>query len=342
MFDDNIAVLCPNDESHLAALWAFCNSPSFRSELRALDSQLKVTIGTFAKVPFDLARWQAVAEQTGPLPEPHSEDPTQWLFKGNVKGSEARLQVAVARLLGYRWPEQPARDELSGLADPDGIVCLPAVLGESPAVDRLRGVLRAAYGDRWDLHTEQDLLEQVGYGGKTLEIWLRDEFFAQHAKLFHNRPFIWHIWDGRRDGFSVLVNYHTLDRAKLEKLTYSYLGEWVSRQQAGARDGTPGAETRLVAAQDLRRKLELILEGEPPYDIYVRWKPLEQQPMGWEPDLDDGVRLNIRPFVAAGVLRSRFTINWKKDRGRNPDGSERINDLHITLEQKRKAREKAG
>jgi hypothetical protein len=342
VFDDNIAVLCPHDEDHLPPLWAYCTSEDFRTALQTLDPKLNVTIGTFVKVPFDLAHWQAVAEKAGPLPQPHSEDPTQWLFKGNVKGSEAPLQVAVARLLGYRWPEQPERDELSGLADPDGIVCLPAVLGESPGVDRLREVLRAACGDEWELHTEQDLLGQVGHGGKTLEAWLRDGFFGQHAKLFHNRPFIWHIWDGRRDGFCVLAGYHSLDRAKLEKLTYSYLGEWISRQQAGARDGTPGAEARLVAAQDLRRKLELILEGEPPYDIYVRWKPLDQQPMGWEPDLDDGVRLNIRPFVAAGVLRSRFTVNWKKDRGRNPDGAERINDLHITLEQKRKAREKAG
>ena len=61
--------------------------------------------------------------------------------------------------------------------------------------------------------------------------------------------------------------------------------------------------------------------------------------MGWNLDLNDGVRVNIRPFVTAGVLRSRFTINWNKDRGTNPDGSERLNDLHYTLAQKREARQ---
>ena len=71
----------------------------------------------------------------------------------------------------------------------------------------------------------------------------------------------------------------------------------------------PGAGLRLAAGEALQTKLRLILEGEPPYDIYVRWKPLHEQPLGWEPDLNDGVRLNIRPFVTAGVLRSRFTIN---------------------------------
>jgi hypothetical protein len=78
----------------------------------------------------------------------------------------------------------------------------------------------------------------------------------------------------------------------------------------------------------LRTKLEAIREGESPYDLYVRWKPLHQQRLGWEPDLHDGVRLNIRPVVETGVLRISFTINWNKDRGKNPDGSERHNNLY--------------
>ena len=45
-------------------------------------------------------------------------------------------------------------------------------------------------------------------------------------------------------------------------------------------------------------KLIKILEGEPPYDIFVRWKPLVGQPAGWNPDINDGVRLNIRPVHA--------------------------------------------
>jgi hypothetical protein len=54
--------------------------------------------------------------------------------------------------------------------------------------------------------------------------------------------------------------------------------------------------------------------------------------LGWKPDLNDGVRLNIQSWVTAGVLCKRFTINWSKDRGKNPDGSERLNELHLTRE----------
>ena len=184
-------------------------------------------------------------------------------------------------------------------------------------------------------------MEGSGSSKKNLADWLRDDFFKQHNKLFGNRPFVWHIWDGRKDGFAALVNYHRLDRKMLEKLTYTYLGQdWVERQRADARDEVPGADARLAAALDLRGKLEAILEGEPPFDIYVRWKDVAEQPIGWDPDLNDGVRLNIRPFVEAGVLRSKVNLDWRKDRGKNPDDSERFNDLHLTVAEKNTARQK--
>ena len=54
-----------------------------------------------------------------------------------------------------------------------------------------------------------------------------------------------------------------------------------------------------------KSELEKILDGEPPYDIFVRWKPLHEQPIGWEPDLNDGVRLNIRPWLTATLRHTR-------------------------------------
>jgi hypothetical protein len=296
-----------------------------------------VTNASLVKIPFDLEYWQKVADEAGPLPEPYSNDPTQWLFQGNPVGSTEPLQVAMARLLGYRWP-QAEPDRLDRLADREGIVCLSALAGQAPAAERLRALLADAYGEAWSNDERDRLLAAVGFGGKSPDEWLRDGFFAQHCRLFHNRPFLWHIWDGRKDGFQALVNYHKLDAANLDRLIYTYLGTWIGDRRADLDAGLPAAEGRLAAALDLQHKLEAIREGEPPYDIFVRWKPLAQQPIGWQPDLNDGVRLNIRPFVTAGILRSKFTINWNKDRGTNPDGSERINDRHVTRAEKMRAR----
>jgi hypothetical protein len=340
-FDENVAVIIPKNPNYFPAIWHFCKSEEFVNEVRLLDKSLKVSCELFLKLPFDLKHWQKIAEKAGPLPEPHSDDPTQWLFKGHPLGSTDPLQVAVARLLGYKWRQQHP-DGLDQYLDDDGIVCLPPVAGEKPLSERLRELLATEYGAHWSPQLQSELLEQVEAPGKTLEDWLRDDFFTQHCRLFHNRPFIWHIWDGRKDGFSALVNYHKHDSVRLDKLIYTYLGDWIRFQRARRDHGEPGADGRLVAALELEKKLKLIKEGEPPYDLYVRWKSLDKQPIGWEPDLNDGVRLNIRPFVTAGVLRSKFTINWNKDRGKNPDGSERINDLHFTIAEKLAAKHKAG
>jgi hypothetical protein len=339
-FDDNAAVIIPNEEIHLRAIWHFLNSPDFVDDVRAIDSSIKVTNGTLVKVPFDLEHWLRAAAEAGDLSSPHSSDPTQWLFKGEVSGSMYPLQVAVARLLGFRWPDQEP-DELDDLADRDGLAALQSLPGEPDLATRLRGLLAVAYGGEWSSALERQLVIEAGGSNGKLEEWLRDKFFAQHVSVFDNRPFLWHIWDGRKDGFSAIISYHRLDHGTLEKLIFASLGSWVERQKQEVAAGRAWADARLAAAEKLQEQLRLILDGVPPYDVYVRWKELYEQPIGWHPDLDDGVRLNIRPFVTAEVLRSKVNVHWKKDRGTNPDGSERINDLHPSLDERREARRQA-
>jgi len=380
-YDKSQAVLVPKNEDHLAPLWAYCSSPAFHDDVRQLEQAVIVANGTLVKVPFDLTHWQQVAAERYPngLPKPYSDDPTQWIFHGHPQPATPALQVAVARLVGYTWPSETddkldlsddarawiARSKaLADHTDTDGIVCIPPVGQEASASDRLLNLLADAYGPEWSNDVLAQLLSAADHGGKSLETWLRDKFFIQHCALFGSRPFIWHVWDGLRDGFSALVNYHKLDYKTLEALIYTYLGDWIGRQKRDADSGVDGAQEKLAAAETLKKRLELILAGEAPYDIFVRWKPIEKQPIGWNPDLNDGVRLNIRPFLSvpdvgkrgAGVLRDKpKSLHWEKDRGSDVpsapwyelglqyDGKvgDRINDHHLSLADKRAAREAA-
>lgn len=358
-YDTNAAVIIPKNPDNELACFEYSCSGDFSKAVRAIDQKLMVTNATFMKVPFDLDYWQKVAAEKYPngLPKPYSDDPTQWLFHGHPVKTNNPLQVALARGLGYRWPaENDAEMELADeareliaavkafdhLSDADGIFCIPSVNAEQAGAERMRDYLQQVFASEWSAQTITQLLQKEGAKSTNLETWLRDEFFVQHCKLFQNRPFIWHIWDGRKDGFSVLVNYHKLTKDNLSKLIYTYLGDWIRMCEAKKKAGESGAEGLLTAALKLKEKLEAILEGEAPYDIFVRWKTLAQQPIGWDPDLNDGVRLNIRPFVEAGVLRSKFNVKWGIDRGKNPPGSPwgevRDNDRHLRLEEKRKAR----
>ncbi|WP_169107997.1 Eco57I restriction-modification methylase domain-containing protein [Comamonas suwonensis] len=409
-WDMNSATLVPLDASNLPAIWCFCSSPEYNEAVRQIDQALKVTNATLVKVPFDLAHWKQVAAERYPhgLPKPYSDDPTQWLFHGHPQPATDPLQVAVARLVGYRWPaelqaaassELQAKSDSSALPestssyrnndsalaapvpgsaapmelsdqahvwiahcstlaehiDDDGICCLPSVRGEPAAHERLLKLLIASWETvepgSWKPAVLDKLLAQADCTGKGLDVWLRDKFFEQHAKRFHHRPFVWHVWDGLKDGFAALVNYHQFDARKLDRLIHTYLGDWIRQQEIGVHEGVDDAPTRLAAAQDLKRRLELIATGEPPYDIFVRWKPLAQQPVAWNPDLNDGVRLNIRPFMTAEVLRHnkkpKLNITLDKDRGKDVEsapwfgvfGGERINDHHLTVAEKKAARE---
>jgi hypothetical protein len=359
LFRNGVAIIVPKNQKDLAAIWCFCSSEDYNRSIRKIDQKLYVTSSTLVKVPFDLDHWQAVAAEKYPngLPQPYSDDPTQWLFHGHPIKAERPLQVALARLLGYRWPAESDTDmelapearalieavqAFNGFSDEDGIVCLPPVNGEYAAAERLRALLQAVYGEQWSHTTPAQLLAQEGSKKSNLEDWLREEFFEQHCKLFHQRPFLWHIWDGRRDGFSAIVNYHKLSKENLQKLIYTYLGDWLRHCEALVKAGESGAEGLRAAALQLKARLEAILEGEAPYDIFVRWKHLHAQSLGWDPDLNDGVRLNIRPFMTADILRKKPNIKWGVDRGKNPPGSPwgeiRDNDRHLTLEEKRAAR----
>lgn len=347
VYDNSIAVILPRDPKHVLPIYCFVSSDEYRVEVRKINQKTQVANATLAKVPFDLKRWQNVATQRFPsgIPAPKSNDPTQWLFLGHPRDAVSPLLVAVARLLGYRWPRQtgvevPGCDPvgLDGLerhADPNGIVCLAAIKGEAPAEQRLNAILGDAFGSGWSAAVLAGLFAGCRFAGQSLDDWLRDEFFQQHCELFHQRPFVWHVWDGRRDGFHAFVNYHRLTapagggRRTLERLNYSYLGAWIDRQKSDQRAGVEGADGRLAAALHLRSELTKILDGEPPYDIFVRSKPLSKQPIGWEPDVNDGVRINIRPFMAARplsargasacILRAAPAISWDKDRGKEPN-----------------------
>jgi hypothetical protein len=364
-YDSNCCAIVPHDERHFPALWAYCSSEKFFETIRSINRSLKIEVGTILSSRLDVPHWQKVAAKKYPngLPEPYSHQPTQWLFHGHPAKAEAgtTLHVALARLSGYVWPsERDAKIRLSDearswiaktaylpTADNDGLLCLPPVAGNRALANRLRAYVASALSLDWSDGLERRLVVEADerFDNKpardaSLEAWLRDRAFRQHCDLFSQRPFLWHIWDGLKDGFSVFIHYHRFDQANLRKLTYTVLGEWIVRARAEKN------ELRVEKARELQQKLERILEGEAPNDIFVRWKALAQQPLGWDPDLDDGVRMNIRPFVAAGILREVPNIKWSKDRGKDVGSApwypvfrgERINDHHTTLAEKRAAR----
>lgn len=370
IYDPNCCAIVPNNPDHIPAVWEFCRSGRLAEAVRKINQNRKVEVGTFLATEFDLDSSDLAGHSNNQssVPEPFSDDCTQWLFHGHPRGAAkgTSLHTALARLCGYRWPsetdlEMPlsdvARQWVARTAelppgDNDGLLGAPPVAGEKPLADRLRAYLSAAFGSDWSDVLERrliadadELLDKKVARDGSLEAWVRDRAFRQHCALFGQRPFLWHITDGLKDGFSVFVHYHRFDQANLRKLTYTLLGDWLARAKA------ENNALRYEKGRELQQTLEKVLEGEKPYDIFVRWKSLAQQALGWDPDLDDGVRQNIRPFIEAGLLGHDLSKILKdKDRGNDIESApwhsafngERRNDHHTTLAEKRAAREEAA
>ena len=79
----------------------------------------------------------------------------------------------------------------------------------------------------------------------------------------------------------------------------------------GRADERVELQARLEEAQALDGKFQAVQEGhcEGPeggdrdYRILTPWKSADERPKGWDPDVDDGVKVNIAPLQKAGVLR---------------------------------------
>jgi hypothetical protein len=82
-------------------------------------------------------------------------------------------------------------------------------------------------------------------------------------------------------------------------------------RQRGAAAEVSRLQLQIEDVEEFRALLEKIERGdELPYRIRCRWKGEEEngRPGPYAPDIDDGVKVNIRPFQEAGLLAVKEVI----------------------------------
>lgn len=212
--------------------------------------------------------------------------------------------------------------------DGDGIVPFERIAGKPGLVERVHRELQVLFSklDVNGLEAEiaNELQARVSGYRRTNGIaeWLEEVFFEYHCALYKGRPIFWHIASRQGTGrfaFGALVHYHRFDRNRIAQLRAQYLRDAVEifRREAALADREGRVEShqewraRLEEVQGLDVRLQRIQEGyhEGPdggkedYRILTPWKAPEDRPKGWDPDVDDGVRVNIEPLQRGGVLR---------------------------------------
>lgn len=238
---------------------------------------------------------------------------------------EEYVDITLVRMLGYRWPEQDAYEATNGpildpdLVDPDGIIPLVLVpCGDEPVTEeRVQTRLVRQLGED---AADAFLADLRRYTRRDLGEWIRRDFFKAHAKRFKNRPIAWHL-RSPEGAFEALVLYHRLSRDTLQKLRVNYAGDRLARlradqQRARDRRDTATVTQLQVAIEDVeefRRTLADIEQGtELRHRIRCRWKDEDEagRPGPYAPDIDDGVKVNIRPFQESGLLPIKVISKW--------------------------------
>jgi hypothetical protein len=205
-------------------------------------------------------------------------------------------------------------------SDGDGVVPFVSMVGEPSLLERVLGELHSFFPDRDIGRVEIEIVNELNKSVKgyqrtrSLAEWLENAFFKYHSALYKGRPILWHIASSQgisRFAFGALVHYHKFNRDRMAKLRSQYLREAIEtfRREAaladkeGRGDDRVEWQARLEEAQQLDGRLQGIQEGAGDFAIQTPWKTLAERPLGWSPDIDDGVKVNIEPLQKAGVLR---------------------------------------
>ena len=200
------------------------------------------------------------------------------------KSDEEKRREHIRRFFSYHARRAVRQDE-------DGIVPLTGCAAREPyLVDRVRAQLEAQFGPAVAYQLEQD---GAAYLGWSVEEWLHRYFFARfHVKLYKKRPILWHLTSPRRY-FAVLADYHRLTRDTLPKVQTLYL--WPQMEEV---------RTRLAAARANQGAVKTISDLEDELaDLEETEKRLAQViDSGYNPDIDDGVKVNLLPLQEAGLL----------------------------------------
>jgi hypothetical protein len=247
------------------------------------------------------------------------------------RGTEDWLSVKLLRMLGHRWPMQDQYEAEEGKplldpawVDPDGIIACTSGLGEETLVERFRRFLDAEFGADRGHEVELGLTNTLGWrsgvewGKQTpldLRRWFERDFFKRHVSQFKKRPIAWHL-KSPKGSIHLIVYYHTFNRDRLALLRARYLGslrqeakgELESALAKGLDDRANVArveelEERLADLEAFDTRLAQLQEGrDRAARIWCPWKTPEEQPHGWDPDINDGVRVNIAPLQRLGLL----------------------------------------
>jgi hypothetical protein len=220
-------------------------------------------------------------------------------------------------------------------ADDDGIVPLIASRGERSLLARVRETMAKDLGD--DAARALETQAPAYLGTSDLAAWLETKFFPWHVELYKNRPLFWLLSSegferrASRLTFRAFVHARKIGPGVLPRLVSFYLEPILERAAAEVAEAEValGAASRadkrtaeralrewassVEALRAFRATIDEVVRGPEKKEIVAanaKWLPHmiaevrggRDTGYGFRPDVDYGVRVNIRPLVEKKLL----------------------------------------
>ncbi len=253
--------------------------------------------------------------------------------EGDPGDDDNDREVDLGRDQVARWLSQYVRQAIE--LDPDGIVPLVATRGEASLLTRVRDVMTADLGPNAAQALEAQAPAHLG--ARDLADWLETAYFPWHVQLYKSRPLFWLLSSegferrASRLTFRAFVHARRVTADTLPRLDSYYLEPVIERAIAEANHaeaalaGTAGAEKRAAektfrewtssveALRTFRSALTEVIRGPVRKEVVAanaKWLPRtiaevrggQDTGRGYRPEVDYGVRVNIKPLVEKRLL----------------------------------------
>lgn len=202
--------------------------------------------------------------------------------------------------LAYAGGEWDASKYSSFLADADNIIPIcDDEYFEDDIVGRFVEFIRVAYGEdtlEENLRFIADALGGKGTSREVIRKYFRDDFYADHLKIYQKRPIYWQFDSGKKGGFRALVYMHRYAPDTIARIRTDY----VHQQQDRYRTALEGIEQRMANADTGERvklsKVQKKLQEQDKelHEYEEKIHHLADQYISI--DLDDGVKKNYALF----------------------------------------------
>jgi len=187
-------------------------------------------------------------------------------------------------------------DRLQALKDADGLLVVDPGHPDDIA-EKVLAVLEVIFGED---KTESLIRRALGNNGEPLEMlrgYLAEKFFKEHIQKYRKRPIYWYLRSAKGN-YGLWLYYHRLDKDIFFKALLNYVEPKIrleedrlntlrSRKEAA---GSSGREAKQIE-KEIDRQEQLVSEMRDFADKLSRVANLHL-----EPDLNDGVILNIAPL----------------------------------------------